>query len=88
MTTRDPEWDEEARRVAYAEAEDEQDRCPGCGHPLTDTTVREPNAWQVEVTLCLSCLARDTERRRLDRASPGVNYILSTRHVSEGEEEA
>jgi hypothetical protein len=61
--------------LAWQEIDD--DRCPGCGNPLTATTDFELRTeWQVERVSCHACRAKAAEAQEVE---PGVFLVVTPR---------
>lgn len=79
-TTREPEWDEQERATLYAWLEDRQDRCSGCGHPLSESTdLDTAGQWAASSQVCLACLAAHNLRKGAKSDAP---LVIRTRRVS------
>jgi len=61
--------------LAWLEVDD--DRCPGCGNPLSESTDHELRAdWQAEKVACHACRVKDAKS---DQQSPGEFVVVSRR---------
>lgn len=65
VTTFDPDWTDEDRSLALAWAEEEANRCSGCGVPRDEGFDPEHsgNWFQAEAHVCHACEAKDRARR-------------------------
>lgn len=66
----DPVWTPEDQAVALVWQEEQAMRCPGCGHPLDETTDdRHVTAWHAQAVVCHACAAKDLKLARIAEGS-------------------
>jgi len=71
-------WPEDDQDKALAFDKFDDDRCPGCGNPLSETTDMTFRAeWVAETVGCHACRVKDAKS---DRPGPG-EYVIVTRRT-------
>lgn len=78
VTTVEAEWDADGRGLALALTEYEAGLCPGCRHPLTETTAAaNEERYVAELPVrCHRCTATDqVSARYQDSPSPGALLV-------------
>lgn len=76
VTTHDPAWTEEDLAYAQAYRRNENDRCPGCGLPLSETTKPE-NEGVYEApppTRCHACTPLEVRKGEYTQSPPGLLF--------------
>jgi hypothetical protein len=66
-------WTDEDRDLALAYQDEQDATCPGCGHPLDESTNADnADAYDVTVSVCHGCAARERAAKdaRDDRDAP------------------
>jgi hypothetical protein len=81
VTHVEAEWDEKERAWALALLDVEADVCPGCGHPLSETT--DPDAeggYEVEEpTRCHACTPLGKAHEVYKDHPPGLHFVVKRR---------
>lgn len=74
-------WDEDDQDKALAWLHVEDDRCPGCGLPLSETTEFEQRAdWVGDEVTCHACRVRGAHAEQRDR---GPGEFVTVQHRRE-----
>lgn len=70
-------WDSDDQAKALAWQLLDDDKCPGCANPLSETTLFEKRMdWQVEAVTCHACKAREAKS---DQASAGTFQVVTAK---------
>lgn len=81
MTVTEPEWTEEDQAWAIALLQLEADTCPGCGQPLSQSTLPAAEG-EYEVpapTRCHCCTTLHVHQERYAEAKPGLMFEAQPR---------
>lgn len=76
VTTHDAEWSEMDLGNAKAHRRNEADRCPGCGLPLSETTLTEnEGAYEAPPpTRCHACTSLEHRKSEYTESPPGLLF--------------
>lgn len=79
LTTVEPEWDDEGRDLALALESYDADLCPGCRHPLAETTRPEAEEWFTpgDLIRCHRCTAA-AQTAEIHKDAPHPSAVLFT----------